>query len=198
MIRRTAAHRKIEDGSDASPHARGHEAAVSGAPGRRGLPAAGRPARRRPPGAGARRAGGADRVSARSRGVADGRAGGRGPAAAFRPALEIRGEEKRYVVNLEVPGIDEKDLRIEIRDNELTISGEKKCECEAGDKDAAGGNENRYSERAYGAFTRTLSLPDDVNADAVAAGHKNGVLTLTLPRKEPEKAEGKVISISKE
>jgi HSP20 family protein len=123
---------------------------------------------------------------------------GQTTASAFRPALEIRGEEKRYVVNLEVPGIDEKDLRIEIRDNELTISGEKKCECEAGDRDASGGNENRYSERAYGVFTRTLSLPEDVNADAVVAGHKNGVLTLTLPRKEPERAEGKVISISKE
>jgi HSP20 family protein len=121
-------------------------------------------------------------------------------AGVFRPALDIRGEEKRYIVSLEVPGVDEKDLHIEIRDNELTISGEKKCECEAGDndKEAPCGSGSRYSERCYGAFTRTLALPDDVDANAVVAGHKNGILTLTLPRREPEKPEGKVITINKE
>ncbi|MDR1684905.1 MAG: Hsp20/alpha crystallin family protein [Desulfovibrio sp.] len=102
-----------------------------------------------------------------------------------RPALDIRREEKQYVVNVEIPGVDENDIKVEINDNELTISGEKREEYKS-----SGENEDApglYTERVYGTFTRVLSLPEDVDEEGITADHKNGVLSITLPRKVQEK-----------
>ncbi|MDR1947433.1 MAG: Hsp20/alpha crystallin family protein [Desulfovibrio sp.] len=103
-----------------------------------------------------------------------------------RPALDIRSEEKQYVVNVEVPGVNENDIKVEINDNELTISGEKQETYKSSDDGA--NTSGFYTERVYGAFARTLSLPDDVDETAITADHKNGVLTITLPRKVQEKS----------
>jgi HSP20 family protein len=109
------------------------------------------------------------------------------PAAAGipRPALDIRSEEKHYVVNVEIPGVDENDIKVEINDRELSITGEKRDEYKssAEEENASG----RYTERVYGTFTRILTLPDDVDEAAITADHRNGVLTITLPRKVQEK-----------
>ncbi|MDR2669869.1 MAG: Hsp20/alpha crystallin family protein [Desulfovibrio sp.] len=111
-----------------------------------------------------------------------------------RPVLDIRREEKQYVVNVEVPGVDENDIKVEVNDNELTISGEKRDEYKSSDEgtDASG----LYTERVYGTFTRALSLPEDVDVEGITADHKNGVLTITLPRKVQEKA-ARSISVNK-
>jgi HSP20 family protein len=114
-----------------------------------------------------------------------------GFASIARPALDIRREEKQYVVNVEIPGVDENDIKVEINDNELTISGEKRDEYKSSDENAAAGG--LYSERVYGTFTRVLSLPEDVGEEGITADHRNGVLTITLPRKAEEKTVRSIV-----
>jgi HSP20 family protein len=111
------------------------------------------------------------------------------------PKLDISKEDHQYSINVEIPGVEEKDMRIEVKGNELTISGEKRYTYETQDKD--GSPANYYSERSYGSFTRAVTLPEDVDANAIAANYKNGVLTLLLPRREPEKSKSRTISVTK-
>jgi HSP20 family protein len=117
---------------------------------------------------------------------------------AVHPSLDIRGEEKQYLVSLEIPGVEEKDLRVEVSENELTISGEKRSEYEQDPEKAAPTDGVYYRERIYGTFSRVLTLPGDVDAAAIRASYKNGVLTLALPRKEPEKPNVRSITIAKD
>ncbi|MDR2076009.1 MAG: Hsp20/alpha crystallin family protein [Desulfovibrio sp.] len=117
---------------------------------------------------------------------------------AVHPSLDIRKEEKQYLVSLEIPGVEEKDLRVEVSENELTISGEKHAESGSDAGEGKDAPSTYYRERSYGSFTRVLTLPEDVDAGAIAASYKNGVLTLSLPRREPEKPQVRSISIAKE
>jgi HSP20 family protein len=118
---------------------------------------------------------------------------------ALHPALDIRREESAYLVSLEIPGIAQSDLRVEVSENELTISGEKRPEHnEPAGEAASPDGVAFYSERVYGTFTRVLTLPGDVDAGAIAASYKNGVLTLSLPRREPEKPGVRSINIDRE
>jgi HSP20 family protein len=90
-------------------------------------------------------------------------------------------------VAAELPGVDEKDVSIEVSKNTLTISGEKKKEFE--DKDEKG---VRHVERSYGFFQRALALPDDADIDSIKAGFSKGVLRVTIPRIEAKKDTRKV------
>ena len=85
----------------------------------------------------------------------------------FRPHIDLAATDKAYSITVEVPGVDEKDIKLELNpDGVLTIRGEKKRETEQQDK-------SFYRvERAYGAFQRALSLPDDTDRDAIDAGFK--------------------------
>ncbi len=108
----------------------------------------------------------------------------------LKPSVDIAETDKDYAIRIEVPGVDEKDIRLELSGDTLTVSGEKKRESEEKDK--------RWHriERSYGAFKRVLNLPEDANADKIDAKFKNGVLTITMPRKAIEKPEGvKLIDI---
>lgn len=108
----------------------------------------------------------------------------------LRPNIDIAETTKAYTVSVEIPGVDEKDVKLELSDNMLTVSGTKKSESENKDK-----NFHRI-ERSYGTFQRMLTLPEDAVADAIDAQFKNGVLTITMPRKAIEKPKGsKVIDI---
>lgn len=99
------------------------------------------------------------------------------------PAFDVSETEKELIVKAEVPGMDKKDIHINLSEGLLTIKGEKKQEKE--DK-----NENYHCvERRYGTFTRTMRLPFEVEADKVDATYKHGVLKLTLPKSEPAKAK---------
>lgn len=89
------------------------------------------------------------------------------------PSIEVADGEKEIKVTAELPGLDEKDVQIEIADGVLAIRGEKKTEIE--DKDRL------FSERSYGRFERRIPL-DNVDEDKVSAAFKNGVLTVTLPK----------------
>jgi len=97
------------------------------------------------------------------------------------PAVDIYETPNELVVKADLPDINEKDIDIRVENNLLTIRGERKFE-----KSVSEDNYLRV-ERTFGAFSRSFSLPNTVNAEAIAAEYKNGVLTLTLPKREESK-----------
>ncbi|HAT8592142.1 TPA: Hsp20/alpha crystallin family protein [Legionella pneumophila] len=109
----------------------------------------------------------------------------------LKPCVDIAATDKEYTITVEVPGVEEDHIKLELTNDTLIIKGEKKHESEKKDK-------NIYRvERAYGAFQRVLSLPEDANQEDIKAQIKNGVLTITMPRKEVSKPKGKLIDIKK-
>lgn len=96
------------------------------------------------------------------------------------PRIDVTEDEKGIYVIAELPGMDEKDLNLQLEHNVLTISGEKKESLTEENKD----KNYRYSERRFGSFTRTIALPDEVKADAISAHFKNGLLEISLPKSE--------------
>ncbi|WP_027529692.1 Hsp20/alpha crystallin family protein [Bradyrhizobium sp. WSM3983] len=103
------------------------------------------------------------------------------------PNVEVNETEEEVSVVAELPGLEEKDVNVELRDGLLTISGEKRSETE--DK------ERRFSERYYGRFARSIPV-DDVDQDKVEASFKNGVLTVTLPKLPTAQHKVKRIAIT--
>ena len=103
------------------------------------------------------------------------------------PSMDVTETDKQIEITAELPGLEEKDVQINVADNLLTIRGEKKAEKEEKDKDY------RLIERSYGSFERTLELPDGVNADAIQASIAKGVLTVTVPKPAP--AQSKKIDV---
>src|SRR3984957_7528733 len=97
------------------------------------------------------------------------------------PAVDIYETEHELVVKADLPDVDPKDLDIRVENNLLTIRGERKFEKKV--------NEENYLrvERAYGSFSRRFSLANTFNAEAINAGYQNGVLTLTIPKREEAK-----------
>jgi HSP20 family protein len=107
----------------------------------------------------------------------------------FTPSIDVREDEKEVTVKAELPGMDEKEIEVSLADGALTIKGEKKAENE--DK----GKDYWHRESSYGAFHREIRLPEGLNTEKVDARFKNGVLTVTLARKEEAKAKEKRIDI---
>jgi HSP20 family protein len=98
-------------------------------------------------------------------------------ASAWNPPVDVIEEQERILVKVEVPGVEEKDLRVTFEDGLLTVTGERQFER----KDDR--NYHRI-ERAYGTFTRTFTLPRSVDAARIAADYRNGVLEIAIPKKE--------------
>ncbi len=107
----------------------------------------------------------------------------------FTPSSEAAVGEDYYEVSVELPGVDEKDISVEIHDHQLSISGEKKSEHEES------GKNYYFSERAYGSFSRTFRLPADAAADKIAATYKDGVLTVKIAKSVPDKPKPQKIEI---
>jgi HSP20 family protein len=102
-------------------------------------------------------------------------------AEAWMPAIDVSESGDKVTVKVEVPGMDAKDIEISMVGDTLTIKGEKKVEKEEKD-------ENYHMvERSYGSFVRALRMPAPVNAEKIEANYKNGVLTITCPKKEEVK-----------
>jgi len=97
------------------------------------------------------------------------------------PAVDIYETPNELVVKADLPDVNEKDIDVRVENNLLTIRGERKFE-----KSVSEENFLRV-ERTYGAFSRSFSLPNTVNAEAIGAEYKNGVLTVTLPKREESK-----------
>ncbi len=103
------------------------------------------------------------------------------------PSVEVSETDKEIKVSAELPGLDEKDVKVELANGVLAISGEKKTESE--DKDRL------FSERYYGRFERRIPV-EDVEQDKVSAAFKNGVLTVTLPKSPQAETKVKRIAIN--
>jgi len=103
------------------------------------------------------------------------------------PRVDVNETDNEITIDVELPGIDKKDVKVEVKDNILSISGERKNEKKTENA------ESRRVERHYGKFERTFGLPDTVEADKVSAKYKDGVLVLTLPK--TEKAKPKEIAV---
>ena len=97
------------------------------------------------------------------------------------PAVDIFETEHELVVKADLPDVDPKDLDIRVENNVLTIRGERKFEKKV--------SEENYLrvERSYGAFARSFSLANTVNSENIKADYQNGVLTLTIPKREEAK-----------
>jgi len=105
------------------------------------------------------------------------------PGGKLMPVTDVTETDKEIEINAELPGLEEKDLQINLSDNVLTIKGEKKAEKERKEKDF------RMVERSYGAFERSIELPDGVNPDSIKATIAKGVLTVTVPKPAPAQAK---------
>src|SRR5260370_32578590 len=109
-------------------------------------------------------------------------------AASFVPAVDIYEDNKKVVLKLEVPGVEEKDLDVRVENNTLTVKGERKFEKEEKEE-----NFHRI-ERRYGSFYRAFTLPSTVDSEHVTASYIAGVLKLEL-NKKPE-AQPKQIKVN--
>lgn len=94
----------------------------------------------------------------------------------FVPAVDVHELDEVYEVTAELPGLTKKDVNVTLENNVLTISGERRSERE--DKEGT----VRRTERVYGSFSRSFSLPRPVDGDNVKASFKDGILTLTVPK----------------
>lgn len=106
-------------------------------------------------------------------------ADGAGETALLSPAIDVAENESALTVTAELPGLERRDIDLSVKDGVLMLRGEKKVEEESKDR------KFHRIERRYGSFYRALALPDTVDPDGVEAAFKNGVLTVTLP-KRPE------------
>lgn len=96
----------------------------------------------------------------------------------YAPAVDVREAAEGYTIELDLPGLTEKDVEVTLEGKHLTIKGERKA--------PEGGGYTRR-ERGFGAFERVFHLPDDVDGARVQAKARHGVLTVTLPRAESAK-----------
>lgn len=96
------------------------------------------------------------------------------------PAVNIREDEKSFTLDLAVPGMDKKDLKIDINDDVLTISSESKTESED--------NSNGFKRRefSYSSFCRSFQIPENVDQNKIEANYKDGVLSVGLPKLKEE------------
>jgi len=99
------------------------------------------------------------------------------------PSVDLAETETEIVVKAELPGVDPKDVDIRVEGNLLTIRGEKKQETEEKRRDY------HYVERQYGMFHRTIQLPSSVDDSRTDARYKDGVLTITLPKRADARAK---------
>ena len=99
------------------------------------------------------------------------------------PAVDIYETENEIIVQAELPGVERKDITLNLENNVLTLKGERRFEKES--------NQDNYHriERAYGTFSRAFSIPTLVDDDKIRADYKDGILKIALPKKEQVKAK---------
>jgi len=107
------------------------------------------------------------------------------------PPVDIYETEEAIVLKAELPGVDPKDVEVRVEDNTLYLKGERKFEKEVKEQ-----NYHRV-ERSYGSFARSFSLPNSISTDKVKAEFKDGLLTLTMPKREEAKPKTIKIDVTK-
>ncbi len=107
----------------------------------------------------------------------------------FAPAVDVYEDEHSVTLKIEVPGIDEKDIDVQLENNTLSVHGERKIEKEEKEENY------RRVERQYGSFTRTFNLPPTVDSEKVSANYDKGVLKISLPKKAEAKPKQIKVSV---
>ena len=101
----------------------------------------------------------------------------------WNPAVDLYEKDDHFMIKAELPGVDKKDIKIDLQDRLLTLSGERTYDNEVKE-------ENYYRrERSYGKFQRAFTLPADVDSDKIKAEFKDGVLQIEVPKPEEKKAK---------
>ncbi len=107
------------------------------------------------------------------------------------PSVDIEEDKDKYLIRADLPGVKKENIDVKLENGVLSIRGEKRSESETGE-----GTRNHRTERFYGSFARSFTLPDSVQSDAVEAHYKDGVLSLTVPKAEEAKPKAIDIKIS--
>ncbi|AFL67755.1 Hsp20/alpha crystallin family protein [Sulfurospirillum barnesii] len=112
-----------------------------------------------------------------------------GDISAFKPSVSTREGEFAYHIEVDIPGVKKEDIHIDLKENQLIISGERSFKEER--------KENDYYkiESSYGKFQRSFALPENVDVENIEASSENGVLEVVLPKLKVEKAEVKKIQV---
>lgn len=115
--------------------------------------------------------------------------GSESQASVFSPSMDLSESKKEVKLSVELPGMDEKDVKVEMQDNAIIISGEKKSEKEEEDGDW------HVREHTFGMFRRAIPLPVRVDVDQAKATFKKGVLTVRVPKRKESEVNSKSIKI---
>ena len=107
----------------------------------------------------------------------------------LKPTLDLGATDKEYTISMELPGVEANEVKLELVKDTLKVSGEKRQEKEEKEKDFY------RMERSYGSFQRVLSLPEDADQENIKAVFKNGVMTITLPRRSLPQSAVKQIEV---
>ena len=108
---------------------------------------------------------------------------------AWAPRTDVREDNSEYMISMDLPGLEKKNINISVSEDVLSISGERKSEVTSEDSTCL------RNEVAYGSFNRSFTLSDNVKSEDIIANFKNGVLTLKITKVEPVKPEVKQIAI---
>ncbi len=109
----------------------------------------------------------------------------------FSPSSEAATTDDAYEISVELPGVSEDEITVEVHDGKLTVTGEKRASIEEK------GKNYYFSERMYGSFRRAFRLPADADAENVTATHKDGVLTIMVKKLAPSTPTPKKIKVSR-
>lgn len=109
----------------------------------------------------------------------------------FSPSSEAAMTDGFYEISVELPGVSEDQISVEVNDNRLTVTGEKQSSHEEK------GKSFYFSERSYGSFHRAFRLPNDADPNKILATHKDGVLDIKIAKSTPETSQAKKIDISR-
>lgn len=107
------------------------------------------------------------------------------------PASDASSDETAYRITMELPGVEESNIDIAVQDGVVTVKGEKT------DSREEQGDTWYFSERQYGAFSRSFRLPADADGDKIDARLRDGVLTLSVPKRRPEAPQAQKVKITK-
>ena len=107
------------------------------------------------------------------------------------PASDASSDDKAYRISVELPGVKEEDIEVSVHDGVVSIKGQKQSEREEK------GDTWFFSERQFGAFSRSFRLPADAEGDQIEASLKDGVLSISVPKSVPEKPEARKVQITK-
>ncbi len=110
--------------------------------------------------------------------------------AEWSPVVDITEDEKEYVIKAEIPEMKKEEIKINVHDDVLSVSGERKYEQEEK------GKKYHRVERSYGSFMRSFTLPEDADGSKIAAEYRDGVLKLHLPKTDKAKSKAVEIKIS--